>query len=83
MRGQAMRWQWRLKDVMGLVAVLAIYLAGVHFLTLEPSRDPVTAFSQIISFVLVTEQIVGAICERLERATMVALDPIVFFRSPI
>ncbi len=47
-----MRWHWRLKDVMGLVAILAIYLAGVHFLTLGPSRDPVTAFSQIISFVL-------------------------------
>jgi hypothetical protein len=31
----------------------------------------------------VTEQIVGAICERLERATMVALDSIVFFPAPI
>ena len=31
----------------------------------------------------VAEQIVGAICERLERATMVALDSIVFFPAPI
>jgi hypothetical protein len=31
----------------------------------------------------VAEQIVGAICERLERPTMVALDSIVFFPAPI
>ena len=31
----------------------------------------------------VAEQILGAICERLERATMVALDSIVFFPAPI
>jgi len=31
----------------------------------------------------VAEQIVGAICERLESATMVALDSIVFFPAPI
>ena len=32
---------------------------------------------------IVTEQIIGAICERLERATMVAHDSIVFFPAPI
>jgi hypothetical protein len=31
----------------------------------------------------VAEQIVGAICERLERATVVALDSIVLFPAPI
>jgi hypothetical protein len=31
----------------------------------------------------VTEQIVGAMCERLERATMMALDSIVFFPASI
>jgi hypothetical protein len=30
-----------------------------------------------------TEQIFGANCERLERATMAALDPIVLFPAPI
>jgi hypothetical protein len=30
-----------------------------------------------------TEQSFGAICERLERATLAALDPIVFFPPPI
>jgi hypothetical protein len=33
--------------------------------------------------VTVTERIVGAICERIERATLVALDSIVFFSAPI
>jgi hypothetical protein len=47
-----MHRKWRLKDIMELVAVLAIYLAGVHFLILGPSNDPLTAFSQLISFVL-------------------------------
>jgi hypothetical protein len=32
---------------------------------------------------IVTEQILGATCERFERATMVALDLIVFFPAPI
>jgi hypothetical protein len=31
----------------------------------------------------VAEQIVGAVCERLESATVVALDSIVFFPAPI
>jgi Mn2+/Fe2+ NRAMP family transporter len=47
-----MRRQWRLKEVMEFVAVLAIYLASVHFLILGPSQDPLTVFSQLISFIL-------------------------------
>jgi hypothetical protein len=30
-----------------------------------------------------TEQIVGAVCDRFERATLVALDPIVLLPAPI
>jgi hypothetical protein len=37
----------------------------------------------IIAVLRVAEQIVGAICERLERATVVALDSIVLFPAPI
>jgi hypothetical protein len=47
-----MRWQLRLKDVMELIAVLAIYLTGVRFLTLGPSTDPLTAWAQVVSFAL-------------------------------
>ncbi len=47
-----MRRQWRLKDVMELIAVLAIYFTGVHFLTLGPTKDPLTAWAQVVSFAL-------------------------------
>jgi hypothetical protein len=47
-----MHRHWRLKDAMVLIAVLAIYLAALHFLTLGPGGDPLTVWAQLISFVL-------------------------------
>jgi len=47
-----MRPRWRLRDAMATVAVVAIYLAALHSLTLGPSGDPFTVWQQLVSIVL-------------------------------
>jgi len=49
----------------------------------ESYEDLLAAAEGADLLVSVAEQIVGAICERLERATVVALDSIVLFPAPI
>jgi hypothetical protein len=39
--------------------------------------------AQLLLLLAVTEETLGAICERFERATMVGLYPIVLFPAPI
>ena len=47
-----MRPRWRLRDAMETVAVVAIYLAALHSLTLGPSGDPFTIWQRLVSIVL-------------------------------
>ena len=43
--------QWRLKDVMRSIAILAIYLAAFRLVT-QPSDDPLTAWTQVVAIFL-------------------------------
>ncbi len=47
-----MRRRWNLKDVIEFIAIVAIYLAGAHFLIVAPSKDPLSSPAQLISFIL-------------------------------
>jgi hypothetical protein len=46
---RCMSRRWRLKDLMRLIAIMAIYLAALHSLREGPSDDLVTIWGQMIS----------------------------------
>ena len=63
-----------------------VFCRAVHSLKRAASASPRPALiapAEHLEFLGVTEQILGAICERFGRAIMVALDLIVFFPAPI
>ena len=51
-RGHDMSLQWRLKDVMTSIAILAIYLAAFRLVTQGPSDDPLTVWTQGVAIFL-------------------------------
>jgi hypothetical protein len=64
-----------LDDPGPLTGATSLYISGE---SLGPSGTEEAVFIESAG-----EPIVRAICERLERATVVALDPIVLFVAPI
>ncbi len=44
--------QWRLKDVMTSIAIIAIYLAAIRLLTQGLNDDPLTAWTQVVAIFL-------------------------------
>jgi hypothetical protein len=53
LKGHGVHRQWRLKDAMQWIVILAIYLAAFHSLNRGPSDNLLTTWGQIVAAILV------------------------------